>query len=203
MKHGTIRGIFVLLLTVGFLRADEAKSTSPKDALRQQDAAAKDGKREQDLQLYQASNDREKKFADAIADGDLALAKLEKAVSDKFGKELATKVVHAAGSMNVEDIDAAKEKVDGDSATIEWTTIKAPAIHLVKTEGQWKIPVSELLGKADEQHVDELVKKFKDLAEQLNDIAERVEKDKYRSGEGVRDKVQEVHDQYFPTVDAK
>lgn len=178
-------------------RADDAKAASPKDALRHQDAAAKEGNREHDLLLYHATNDKEKKVADAIVDGDLALARLEKAVSDKFGKDAAANVVHAASSMNLDDIEKATEKVDGDKAIIEWAGKKAPAIHLVKVDGQWKIPMSEVVGSEDDRTADELAKKFHDIAEQLTQTADAVEKDKYRSGEGVRDKVQDLHDQFF------
>ena len=177
--------------------ADDAKSQSPKDALRHQDAAAKEGNREQDLLLYQATNDKEKKLADAIVDGDVALARLEKAVTAKFGKEAAANVVHAASSMNLEDIEKANEKIDGDKATIEWAAKKAPSLHLVKVDGQWRIPMSEIVGSLDDKEADELAKKFKEVAEQLTQTADTVEKDKYRSGEGVRDKVQELHDQFF------
>jgi hypothetical protein len=194
----TLRWCVVVSLFFGAVaKADDAKSQSPKDALRHQDAAAKEGNREQDLLLYQATNDKEKKLADAIADGDVALARLEKAVTDKFGKEAAANVVHAASSMNLEDIDKAKEKIDGDKATIEWTGKKAPSLHLVKVDGQWKIPMSEIVGSLDDKESEELAKKFKEVAEQLTQTADTVEKDKYRSGEGVRDKVQELHDQFF------
>jgi len=200
----TISVLFVVMATVAFVRADESKPDSPKDVLRQQDAAAKDGNREQDLQLYHATNDREKKFAEAVADGDLALARLEKAVTEKFGKEAAAKVVHATGTINMDDIDAAKEMIEGDKATIEWTTTKAlPTIHLEKVDGKWKIPVSELLGSADEKKVDELCKKYHELTERLKNTAELVEKDKYRSGEGVRDKVQDLRDQIFGAASEK
>ena len=189
--------IATLLLFLPAARADDPKPSSPKDALRHQDAAAKEGNREQDLLLYQATNDKEKKLAEAIADGDMALARLEKAVTDKFGKEAAASVVHAASSMNLEDIDKAKEKIDGDKATIEWEGKKVPALHLVKVDGQWKIPMSEIVGSLDDKQSEELAKKFHEIADQLTQTADTVEKDKYRSGEGVRDKVQELHDQFF------
>jgi hypothetical protein len=189
--------IAALLLTLPAVRGEDSKAASPKDALRHQDAAAKEGNREQDLLLYQATNDKEKKLAEAIVDGDVALARLEKAVTDKFGKEAAANVVHAASSMNLEDIEKAKEKTDGDKATVEWEGKKAPSLHLVKVDGQWKIPMSEIVGSLDDKQSDELAKKFHEIAEQLTQTADTVEKDKYRSGEGVRDKVQDLHDQFF------
>ena len=175
--------------------ADSAKS--PKETLRAEDAAAKSGNLEEDLAFYRAGNDQEKKLAHAIAEADVALARLQKAVEQKFGKELGVAVVHAAGAQDVSDIDAAKEKTSGDKATIEWKRKDSQPITMVKVDGKWKISLSDLIEGMDAKEVGELTDAMKQLTAQLGFIAQRVEQNKYRSGEGVRDRVQELTTQLF------
>jgi hypothetical protein len=175
--------------------ADSAKS--PKETLKEEDAVARAGNVEQDLAFYRATNAQEKKLAQAIADADVALAKLQKAVEQKFGKELAVAVVHAAGAQDIADIAAATEKVDGDKAVIEWKRKDSQPLTMVKVDGKWKVSLSDLIQGMDEKEVNELIDAMRQLVTQIGFISTRVEQGKYRSGEGVRDRVQEITDQLF------
>ena len=175
--------------------ADSAKS--PKETLKDEDAIARSGNVEKDRAFYRAANDQEKKLADAIADADVALARLQKAVEQKFGKALASEVVHAAGAQDVADIDAATEKVDGDKATIEWKRKESQPITMVNVNGNWKISLSDMLKGLEPKEVDELTDAMRQMSQQIGFIAERVEQGKYRSGEGVRDRIQELTDMLF------
>lgn len=175
--------------------AESAKS--PKETLKEEDAAARAGNIEQDLAYYRATNEQEKKLAQAIAQADVALAKLQKAVEQKFGKELAVAVVHAASAQDVSDIDAATEKVDGDKAVIEWKRKDSQPLTMVKVEGKWKVSLSDLVQGMDEKEINELIDAMQQLVTQIGFISGRVEQGKYRSGEGIRDRVQEITDQLF------
>jgi len=199
------RYLVILVAIVGLVRlagaepeskpADSAKS--PKETLKEEDAAARAGNLDQDLAFYRATSEQEKKLAQAIAEADVALARLQKAVEQKFGKELGVAVVHAAGAQDVGDIDAAKEKVNGDKATIEWKRKDSQPLTMIKVDGKWMISRSDLVEGMDAKEVGGLTDAMRQLTAQLGFIAQRVEQGKYRSGEGVRDRIQELTNQLF------
>ena len=183
-------------LTLGNVRAESKGSDppdSPKQALRAQDSAAKAGKLEEDQSFYFAANDQEKTLAHAFAEGDVSLARLQAAVARRFGDELADAVVHAAGTKGLSDIEAATEKVDGDKASIEWKDHSTP-LHVVRSEGKWKIALSEMLKGANSDQIESIGKAIQQLAVEFSKLTELVSKDKFRSGEGVRDRVLELRE---------
>jgi len=198
MRHRFfVLGIVLTLAGRAFGQAD-----SPKAALSAQDAAARAGKVDDDRGFYQADSEQQKKLAEVIAHGDIALARLQIAVARQFGKELAAAVAHAAGTEDIDDIQSATEKVDGDHATIEFKDHSTP-LRMVKTDGSWKISLSDMLKDSDSDAVEQLARTIEKLTVQLNQIAGLVEHQKFRSGEGVRDRVQEVHDRLFGAAQDK
>lgn len=172
---------------------------SPKAALKAQDAAAKTGNVEADMDFYQADGDQQKKLAHAIAEGDVAVAKLEKTVGEHFGKELAAASVRAAGTEDNESIDSASESVNGDHATVRFEHQQS-AVPMIKAEGKWKISLGDWTKGASSNDVDQLISKLVELAAGIDRITDLVAHDKFRSGEGVRDRVQELHDRLFGTA---
>lgn len=193
--------IAIVFTAVSRARADaqskpSAGADSPKAALRSQDAAAKSGNVEADMAFYQAENDQQKKLARTLAEGDVAVARLEKAVAMRFGKDLAAAAVRAAGTEDVAAVDAAGEKVDGDHATIQFHDQQS-AVPMVRADGKWKISLAEWTQGASAGQVDHLIDSLAKLTAGVNQIADLVEHDKFRSGEGARDRVQELHDSLF------
>ena len=195
--------MIVLLGLVTLVRAepetkpvDKAPNT-PKETLKAQDAAAKAGKIDDDLSVYKADDDAQKKLAKALARGDVALAKLQKAVDEKFGKDLSLQVAHAADAEDLVDIEAATEKVDGETATIEWKDGNTPPLQMVKDNGKWKVSLADMLQGLAPADVQKLTKSFEQMTTEMDHIRELVEKGKFRSGEGIRDRIKEIHDQLF------
>lgn len=195
-------GLIALLGIVSAVYADaDSKPSesvdSPKAALQAQDAAAMAGKTDEDMSYYHAESDQQKSLARAAAELDVAIAKIRKAVEQKFGKELAASVARAAGSVDLHDIDVATEKVEGDKATLEWSRPDLPSLHMVKADGKWKISLTEMLSGVDPGQVDQMIKSVRHLTGDLDKLDQLVEHDKFRSGQGVRDRVQDLHDQAF------
>lgn len=195
-------GLIALLGIVSAVYADaDSKPSdagdSPKAALQAQDAAAMAGKTDQDMSFYQAQSEQQKSLARAAAELDVAIAKIRKAVEQKFGKELAASVAHAAGTVDLHDIEVATEKIEGDKATLEWSRGDLPSLHMVKADGKWKISLTEMLSGVDPGQVDQMIKSVRQLTASLDKLDQLVEQDKFRSGQGVRDRVQELHDQAF------
>jgi hypothetical protein len=204
-KGGSMLSRFFILvaivLTASLARADaqskpSAGTDSPKAALRSQDTAAKSGNVDADMAFYQADNDQQKKLARTLAEGDVAVARLEKAVAKRFGKELAAAAVRAAGTEDVAAVDAAGEKVEGDHATIQFHDQQS-AVPMIRADGKWKISLADWTQGASPGQVDHLIDSLAKLTAGVNQIADLVEHDKFRSGEGARDRVQELHDSLF------
>ncbi|HEY2586976.1 MAG TPA: hypothetical protein VGI81_14620 [Tepidisphaeraceae bacterium] len=193
---------FLLAGSAALALADDAKSQpaasvdSPKAALRSQDAAARSGNVGADMAFYQAEGDQQQKLARTLAEGDLAVARLEKAVAQRFGKDLAAQAVRAAGTEDVAAVDAAGEKIDDDHATIQFRDQQS-AVPMVRVDGKWKVSLSEWTQGASPAQVDHLIESLGKLAAGINHIADLVEHEKFRSGEGARDHVQELHDSLF------
>jgi hypothetical protein len=195
----TLVPIALLGFTAALCAESQTKPTaadSPKGALRAQDSAAKSGDVDADMAFYQAEGEQQKKLAHAIADGDVTVAKLQKAVGERFGKDLAAAAVRAAGTEDAQAIEAATEHVDGDHATVQFQH-QASAVPMVRQDGKWKVSLGEWTKGASSQDVDQLITKLDELAEEINRITDLVAQDKFRSGEGVRDRVQELHDRIF------
>jgi hypothetical protein len=167
---------------------------SPKQALKAQDAAARAGNVDADLSFYRAEDDQQKKLARAIAIGDIAVARLEAAVDRKFGKDSASTVIRAAGSESAAALEAATEKLDGDHATVQFSDTGS-SVPMVRAGGKWKISLGDWVKDAKPERIDQLIAAVEKLAADLDHVTGLVEKDRFRSGEGVRDRVQRLHDQ--------
>ena len=201
MKLSAITGLIAMvgLVTVALAEPETTHPTdegSPKQALKAQDAAAQAGNVDADLGFYKADDDQQKKLARIIAEGDVALAKLQKTVSEKFGTDSASAVVRAAGSEDVRAVEAASEKVDGDRATVAFEG-GSQTVPMVRDEGRWKISLADWLKGASASQVDQLFQSLQKLTAEVVRVTDLVSHDKFRSGEGVRDRVQRLHDSLF------
>ena len=191
--------IVLLLCCAAVARAEaqtEPAKDSPKEALLAQDAAAKSGNVDADFAFYQTDDEQQRKLARAIAEGDVAIAKLESAVEKKFGKEFAAQAVRAAGSEAVSAVRDAREEVNGDHATIRFKDSES-SVPMVRSDGKWKISLNDWINGVKPAQVDQLIASVGKLATEVDHITELVGQDKFRSGEGVRDRVQRLHDQQF------
>jgi hypothetical protein len=195
MKTTILAGLcsISLLMVQGTALAD-----SPKEALLGQDAAARAGNVDADLEFYQAKGEKQQNLAHAIAQGDVALAKLQATVSKQFGADLGRAVIHAAGTEDATDIEGASEKIDGEQAKVEFKDQSTP-VRMAKSDGKWKISLTDMLGEATDLQIDQLTKNIAAFTTEVNRLTSLVEHQKFRSGEGVRDRVLELHDRLFRT----
>jgi hypothetical protein len=188
--------VIIALCACGVASAQTDSAKTPRQAVLAQDAAAQSGDAKADIEFYYAADDHQRDLARVIADGDVALARLQKAVGQEFGAELGTAVVHAAGTVVADDIKAATEKVDGDKATIQFKGDPLP-LHMTLVSGNWKVSLPDMLGEATIPQVEKLAAKLTEFTTEINKLTDLVSKQKFRSGEGVRDRVKELHDRLF------
>ncbi len=193
--------ISFLLIPTTALPAQSVESKSPKAALLAQDAAAQAGDLEADAKFYYAADDHQRDLLKLIAKGDVALARLQSAVAKQFGKDISLEVVHAAGTVVTDDVKAAGEKVDGDKATVTFKNDATP-LHMLKIDGDWKVSLPDMLGEATPPQLEKLGQKFTEFTTEIDKLTDLVAKGKFRSGQGVRDRVQALHDRLFkPATD--
>lgn len=166
---------------------------SPKAALKAQDAAARSGDVDADMQFYLADGAQQKKLARAIASADVAVAALEKAVAQRFDQDLAEESVRAAGMVDGSTLDKATEHVDSDHATIQFGNA-FPPVPMVRADGKWKVSIGQWTQGASSSDLDRLTSSLDELSTQINHVTDLVAHDKFRSGQGVRDRIRELHD---------
>jgi hypothetical protein len=195
-----MKRLCVVFVVFTFASIAWSSSTTQPDELKQavlgQDAAAKSGDVEQDLSFYHADGEQQQKLARAMAQSDVALAKLEKAVKERFGADLASAVVEAAGSETVAKLESVSAKIDGDHATLELFD-RATFVPMVRVDGKWKISLVAWIKDYKAGDVDHLIDAMSQFATELDHLTKLVTADKFRSGEGVRDRVAAVRQRLF------
>jgi hypothetical protein len=140
-----------IALIIGFLALSfaplahaEGEQSTPKGALKYFDRVAGDPNLDRAGTFYYAKTDDEKKVAKAFATVDLALAKLKKIAAARWDTKAAAAMAHALRDVTPDDIDAAREAIDGDKATITGKGFDSP-LPMVKIEGAWKISIPDAM----------------------------------------------------------
>ena len=169
------------LLAAAPATAPTTDQSTPKGALKMFARALDAGDRQRILTLLQADNEQEKKLAGATADLAEATAKLRDAAGKTFGAEKSRALgVDATGTADaLKRIDAATETVTGDRASMRTPDADGPPLTLVKRDGVWRVPVSELSKDVEQADID---KNLADLNRQtvlMRELALEVAAQKY------------------------
>ena len=155
-----------------------ADPSTPLGAIKAYGDALPEGGEKAALNAYTWDNDKQKQAALALAKADVAAARLEKVTREKFGETVSTAVVHAMRRGVDADIEKAQEKIDGDTATIEWADGAEPT-DMVKVDGKWKIPIADLISGDDDQSIKDATDSFNDMARELDRTVEEVRAGRY------------------------
>jgi len=150
---------------------------TPKKALKFFDRVGADPKIDRANLFYHATNDNERKVAKAFASVDFALAKLRKQVATRFDDTAGNMVVHALRDVTADDIDAARESVDGDKATISGKNFGEPLL-MIRVNGNWKIDIGAALAKSNADP-DQLVDLCEELVDAIDRTSQELSADKY------------------------
>ena len=141
-----------LALTLVFalpLLAQTAPDTStPKAALKSFTESIRAADTPKVRACLHATTPLEEKMADATAEVATSLARLRLTAVEKFGEAGGTTFQSSVPTEeDVKRIDAASEKIEGDSATVDVTGNPAgPAqMRMVKVAGAWKISIAHMV----------------------------------------------------------
>jgi hypothetical protein len=173
----TLCGMIALLfVTTGAARADGEQST-PKGALKYFDRVAGDPNVDRANVFYFAKTDDEKKIAKAFASVDFALAKLKKLAAAHWDSKASDAMAHALRDVTPDDIDAARESVEGDKATITGKGFDSP-LPMIKVDGAWKISIPDAMKQtqATPQQIEQACTALVDAIEKTQ---EEVQANKY------------------------
>jgi hypothetical protein len=120
--------------------------STPRGALKVFSRALDAGDRKAIAASLAADSDQDKKIAAMTADLAEAAASLRKASIKAFGAEASRPlgVDPAASADAIARIDSSIESLDGDRATVRPADNEGPPMTLIKRDGQWLVPVSEL-----------------------------------------------------------
>jgi len=158
---------------------------TPKQALRALNIALRDGDARAIRELFVIRDDDASRLINAMADYAGALAVLHKAAEQAYGVEGANKVTGdmlAQSAEGLAAIDKADATIDGDTATVKFAAASDPPVRLVKVDGFWKLPFSQLLEGADKAAEQRRYKELRHQADLARKTAEEVKAGRYREG---------------------
>ena len=167
----------LLALVFSPLSRAEGEQSTPKGALKYFDKAASDPNIDRANTFYYAKTDDEKKVAKAFATVDAALAKLKKIVAARWDQKASDAMAHALRDVTLEDIEGAKESVEGDKATVTGKGFETP-LPMIKVDGAWKISIPDAM-KETPATPDQIELACTALTDAIEKTQEEVQANKY------------------------
>jgi hypothetical protein len=164
--------------------------STPRSALRVLADAMAAGDAKAILGVFYASNPQEQKMAQAMVDVATSYAGLQKDAVAAFGTDSAKVITGDTAAIQAQGLArlaSATEKVEGDKATvIVGDGTEEPPVSLVKHEGKWKWPVSEMAKGIDAAQIEQGIADAATQAKLYNEAAEEVRAGKFKTAGEVR-----------------
>lgn len=163
---------------------------TPKEALRELNVAMREGDVATIRRMFLATTPAERKMMDADAMMAAALADLRRAALAAYGAEAAktlTGDTDAGAAQSLARIDAAEVTINGDTATVAYRDEREAPFILKKSDGEWKVPVSQLGKPLDAAALDQ---RLGDLAVQttvVHDVTRLIREGKLGTAEQARE----------------
>lgn len=159
---------------------------TPRETLRTLNIALRDGDADTVKALFQTTTAEGRKLVCAMADYAAALAGLHRAAVKAYGPEGANVVTGdtvAQSADGLAAIDKAEESINGDTAVVKYAGATDPAVKLVREDGVWKLPFSQLLNGADKAAEERRLIELATQTRIANDMAAEIVAGKYKTPE--------------------
>jgi hypothetical protein len=168
--------------------ARSAGQSTPKAALKTPAQALDAGDRQLIFSLLHAQDDQERNLALSTAELAQVTAQLRDAATRQFGadKSRVLGVEPTATPEALARIDSAIESIQGDDATVRPTTSEGPPIALIRRDGIWRVPVSELSKDVEVADID---RNLRDVIEQtrlMRELSKEVSAGKHKTATDAR-----------------
>jgi hypothetical protein len=185
-------------------RPNPADPASPRGALESLVGAMQAGDATKIKSLIATTNPTEDKMVDAMANMSVSQKKFRTAAQTAYGdsaKEL-TGDTEAGTAAGLAKIDAAPEKIDGDTATVDPSGGDAntapgqptpPPLTLKNNNGHWEIPIGELARGVDQNTIQQRLDDLAFMSKMMDESADEVSKGMYKTpkdaGEAIKSKM--------------
>ncbi len=159
--------------------------STPKETLRSLNIALRDGDTATVQAIFLTRDESGARLIAAMADYSAALVGLHKAAESAYGPEGAKVVtgdINAQSADGLAALDKAEVKIDGDTALVKLAGATDPPVMLVRVDGRWKVPLSQLLDGADKSVELQRYRVLTMQAGLARKTAEEVSAGKFREG---------------------
>jgi hypothetical protein len=187
---------YLLIVAAGLLgcsclvRAAADDGAGPRATLLKYDQTVGPRDAEKAQGLYYANSTRERSVATALGRIDGALSNLREQAKAKYGADVADAMLHLVKATTTADIKAARIKVTGDSATVEFPGSDSPT-DMVRVDGEWRISVKAMI-KGPDGNPRALRTALTSLAKSVDEVADKIE----AGGYAAEDASKELSDAY-------
>jgi hypothetical protein len=158
-----------------------ADPSTPRGALKALATAMTAGDAETIQRLLQANTPTEQRMVSLMSDMAVSIAQLNKAMIGRFGRKPASAVLGGDPdetlARSLSDLDAASERIDGDTATVGTVS---QSFTLKKTaNGEWRIAVSEMSKDTTSAQVEEKATVLSGQMKAMHEITTGIADGKY------------------------
>jgi hypothetical protein len=162
--------------------------TTPKGAVKVLFMALEAGDVPRITESLYASNATEERMVKAIAEMAQSLSRMRQAAIAAFGIEGARGLAGNPGALadGLAQVDAAKENVVGNSATLQMGDATAPgggALRVTRVGDQWRVPMAELAKDRKAEDIEANLEQAQIQKEVVEDIATELSAGKFKSAE--------------------
>jgi len=181
IRAGGITGALLCALALfcfgGFVQADEAKSSTPKEAAESFLRAAMEGDADQVVALTVEGPENEK-IARVFSRFISGITKFHEALVEKYGEEeIPESMVMAITAEDLEALKNAEVKIEDGKATVHPANAVDEPIRLVETDDGWRVDVSELFGEIEDAEMQMALAMFEGLADVSEKFTKRVKEE--------------------------
>jgi hypothetical protein len=160
--------------------------STPKAALRVLSAALHDGDAGRLHEVLATTNPAEERMIAAIAQTSTAFNRLHAAAVQAFGDAAAARFTGETEEQYAQSlgrIDAAEVAIDGDKASVRYPGATEPEYELRRTDGRWRVPMSQFSKGADAATLDARVAEASGQIRIVLELAAEIAAGKYRTAE--------------------
>lgn len=130
--------------------AEKPASLSPKETMIDWSRRATSMTVDDAMEMFAYRGDKEKSCAKSHAEESVALAQLQKAVREKWGKDAEANILHACGADTVEDDETIQVTISGpkgENARVKFKgeDVSAPPLLVRGDDGKWRFSVEDML----------------------------------------------------------
>jgi hypothetical protein len=168
-------------------------TSTPRGALKTLLTAIQTGDPQGIKKVIHTSTPVEEKMVDALAHRALAENNFRQAAVKAFGADAAKQLVgdaEASNVVNMSQLDAAAETVDGDSAIVNSNSAGGEPVKLSKINGQWQIPASEFSKATDPTKIQQNIEDMNFAANLIDQFAGDVSGGKYKTATEAGESIQ-------------